>query len=84
MTPTLDLVRTTLDEKALPAAQMLVEWLSDRYPILYPPIFKIAKFLLRKPLAKAESQRILIDSDAFRSAKRYMIYKFRVPEVQET
>jgi len=80
VTPTLDLARTTLDEKALPAARMLGEWLADRYPILYPPIFKTAKFLLRKPIAKAEVQRILIDSEAFRSAKRYMIYKFRVPE----
>lgn len=79
VTPTLDLARITIDEKALPAADMLGEWLADRYPILYPPLFKTAKFLLRKPIAKAESQRILIDSDAFRSAKRYMIYRFRIP-----
>lgn len=80
VTPTLDLGRITIEEKALPAARMLGEWLADRYPILYPPLFKTVRFLLRKPIAKAESQRILIDSDAFRSAKRYMIYLFRVPE----
>ncbi len=79
-TPTLDLARTTVDEKLLPALRMLGEWLADRYPVRYPPLFKTVKFLLRKPIAKAESQRVLIDSDAFRSAKRYMIYKFRVPE----
>jgi hypothetical protein len=80
VTPTLDLARVTIDEKALPTARMLGEWLADRYPILYPPLFKTARFLLRKPIAKAESQRVLIDSDAFRSAKRYMIYRFRIPE----
>ncbi len=80
VTPTLDLVRIAIDEKALPAARMFGEWLADRYPILYPPLFKTAKFLLRKPIAKAELQRPLIDSDAFRSAKRYMIYRFRIPE----
>jgi cyclopropane fatty-acyl-phospholipid synthase-like methyltransferase len=80
VTPTLDLARVAIDEKALPTARMLGEWLADRYPILYPPLFKTARFLLRKPIAKAESQRVLIDSDAFRSAKRYMIYRFRIPE----
>ena len=80
VTPTMDLVRIAIDEKALPAARMFGEWLADRYPILYAPLFKTVRFLLRKPIAKAESQRILIDSDAFRSAKRYMIYRFRVPQ----
>lgn len=78
-TPTLDLARIVVDEKALPALRGLGDWLADRYPILYPPLFKTARFLLRKPIAKAESQRILLDSDAFKSAKRYMIYRFRVP-----
>ncbi len=80
VTPTLDLARTTLDEKALPAARMLAEWLADRHPILFPALFRTGRFLLRRPIARIEDQRILIDSDAFKSAKRYMIYRFRVPD----
>lgn len=83
VTPTLDLARITLEEKALPALRNLGDWLSDRHPILYPLLFRPARFLLRKPIAKVESQRILIDSDAFRSAKRYMIYRFRVPKLDD-
>lgn len=79
VTPTLDLARAALEEKALPAARMLGDWLADRYPLLYPPLFKAARFLLRKPIARAEEQRVLIDSAAFGKAKRYMIYRFRVP-----
>lgn len=79
VTPTLDLARTALDDKALPAARMLGEWLGDRYPRLYPPLFRMGRFLLRRQIARLEEQRVLIDSDAFRTAKRYMIYRFQIP-----
>lgn len=79
ITPTLDLARRFVDDQALPAARMLDEYLVDRYPWVYPPLSKLARFLARKPLAKAEDQRVLIDSEAFRRAKRYMIYRFAVP-----
>ena len=78
--PTLDLARITVDEKVVPAARNLGEWLADRYWPFYTPLFKIARFLLRKQISHAEAQRVLIDGDAFRKAKRYMIYRFRVPD----
>ncbi len=80
VTPTLDLARITVDEKVLPAARNLGEWLADRYWPFYTPLFKIARFLLRKQISHAEAQRVLIDGDAFRKAKRYMIYRFQVPD----
>ena len=58
---------------------MLNELLSDRYPLLYPPLFKLVRFFARKPYAKAERQLVLVDSAAFKRAKSYMIYKFAVP-----
>lgn len=78
--PSLDLARVTLDEKVLPAAQMLSDWLADRYWPFYSPLFKTARFLLRKRIARINEERVLIDGDAFRKAKRYMIYRFQIPD----
>ena len=77
--PTLELAHDFIEQKARPSAQMLNEYLSDRYPRLYPPLFKLARFFARKAEAKIERQMILLDSTAYRKAKCYMVYKFSVP-----
>ena len=77
--PTLDLARKAIDDYALPMGKALSEWLTDRHPVLFPPILKMVLFFARKPIRKAESQRILLDRDAYRKARRYAIYRFAVP-----
>lgn len=77
--PTLKFVHDILEQRVWPTTQMLKEYLSDRYPTLYPPTFKLVRYFTRKFYAKMERQLVLVDPQAFRQAKSYMIYKFLIP-----
>ena len=43
--PTLDLAHGFVEGRAKPAARMPDEFLSDRYPLLYPPLSRLARLL---------------------------------------
>ncbi len=77
--PTLKLVNDLLEQRVRPSSKFLNEYLSDRYPILYPPAFKMVRFFGRKAFAKIERQLVLVDPQAFQEAKSYMIYRFLIP-----
>ena len=69
--PTMELA-TELARRVEIGLDLATERLRESRPWSY----RLGKWLLRKPVAKIERQRPLIDPDAFRRYKRYMCYVF--------
>jgi len=73
--PTLDLARDFLRERMNPAIRILDEYGALKHPYAH----RFARWMLRNKLGKLDELGIMLDAEAFRRAKRYMIYLFRVP-----
>ncbi len=71
--PTLDLGRQWLEGHIDPTLRLVDETLAARYPWLHA----LGKRLLKRRLAKAQADRLLINSEHFKKTRRYLIMRFR-------
>lgn len=73
--PTLDLASRWVERYIDPCLALV----SDHVERKVPRLVRTARWLLRRRLEKAAELRTLIDSDAFRAEKRYLLLLFRMP-----
>jgi len=71
--PTLDTAKIFTEKYVLPTIDIIEEKFRERRPF----IFKTLKWILRKKIAKAQEDMILIDSAEFRRNKKYLFFLFR-------
>ena len=73
--PTLRYAEDLVERYARPTLALVVDTLAERHPW----VLRFARWVLRRRIAKILDQRELIDPAAFREAKRYVFFLFRVP-----
>lgn len=77
--PTLGYAEELVERYARPTLALVVDTLAERHPW----VLRLARWVLRKRIAKILDQRELIDPAAFRQAKRYQFFLFQVPAAGE-
>lgn len=75
VTPTLDLAQSWLERYIDPCVSIATEHVLRKRPWLARP----ARWLFRRQINKATELRKLVDSEAFRQNKRYLMLLFKVP-----
>jgi MPBQ/MSBQ methyltransferase len=75
VTPTLDLARSWLERYIDPCLEIISDHAQRKRPWLTRPI----RWLLRRQIEKAAEMRTLVDSEAFKHHKHYLILRFKVP-----
>lgn len=73
--PTLRYAEDLVERYARPTLALVLDTLAERHPW----VLRLARWVLRKRITKILDQRELIDAEAFRTAKRYQFFLFRVP-----
>lgn len=74
--PTLELAQVWLTKHVRPAVEILSAAAADRRPFLT----RVARRLFRRRIERFEDTLALVDPERFARTKRYMVFRFKVPD----